>query len=392
MRLFFSVGEPSGDQHAAHLVDELRRVSPGVEVTGFGGPAMAEAGVDLQFTLTDLAVMGIVQVLPLIQKFRGLVRQAEAYFDSHPVDAVVLVDFPGFNWWIARAAKRRGIKVFYYCPPQLWAWAEWRIRKMRRNVDHVLCCHPFEAAWYLDRGMPAEYVGHPFYDEINEKQLDQEFIEAQRRKSVGKRTVAVLPGSRNGEIRHNWPLQVEVMRRVAEEQSDVRFLVACYKERQYEACVRHLEERNLELPLELHVGRTSEIIEAADCCYMVSGSVSLEVMSRGKPAMVLYHVDRLFAFLAKILVRCRWMSLPNLIAERELMPEFPLWGKAERGITSMAELLGSWLSNPAELTRKTAEMQELRDRVAVTGGIAKAADAILKHLGGDRQKEERRAA
>ena len=111
MRIFFSVGEPSGDQHAAHLVEELRRLSPKFEATGFGGLAMAEAGVELQFQLTDLAVMGIVQVLPLIQKFRGLVRQAEAYFDTHQVDAVVLVDFPGFNWWIAKAAKKRGIRV-----------------------------------------------------------------------------------------------------------------------------------------------------------------------------------------------------------------------------------------------------------------------------------------
>lgn len=392
MRLFFSVGEPSGDQHAAHLVKELRRANPEIEVTGFGGPAMAEAGIDLQFNLTDLAVMGIVQVLPLIRKFRGLVRQAEAYFDTHQVDAVVLVDFPGFNWWIARAAKKRGIKVFYYCPPQLWAWAPWRIRKMRRNVDHVLCCHPFEAAWYLERGLPAQYVGHPFYDEIAEKLLETDFIEKLRSEAAGKRTVAVLPGSRNGEIRHNWPLQVEVMRRLTKDRSDVRFLVACYKEQQRDACARHLAERGLDLPVELHVGRTSEIIEAADFCYMVSGSVSLEVMSRGKPAIVLYHVDRLFAFLGKLLVRCRWMSLPNLIAERELMPEFPLWGKAERGVAAMADLLETWLSDPVVLDRKTREMQDLSRQVAVTGGIARAAEAILQHLQPNPQGKTRRAA
>lgn len=392
MRIFFSVGEPSGDQHAAHLVEELRRLSPEFEATGFGGPAMAEAGVELQFQLTDLAVMGIVQVLPLIQKFRGLVRQAEAYFDTHQVDAVVLVDFPGFNWWIAKAAKKRGIRVFYYCPPQLWAWAEWRIRKMRRNVDHVLCCHPFEAAWYLERGMPAEYVGHPFYDEIAEKHLDSEFLKEQSRESSGVRTIAVLPGSRNGEIRHNWPLQVEVMRRLAAKHDDVRFLVACYREHQREKCAALLAERGLDLPVELHVGKTSEIIESAEFCYMVSGSVSLEVMSRGKPAVVMYHVDRLFAFLAKRLVRCRWMSLPNLIAETTLMPEFPLYGKAERGVAEMEELLSSWLADRDVLARKVHEIQDLRDRVAVTGGIAKAAGAILKKLESSGSVEVRRAA
>lgn len=392
MRLFFSVGEPSGDQHAAHLVQELRRRAPHLEATGFGGPLMARTGVDLQFLLTDLAVMGIVQVLPLIQKFRALVRQAEDYFDSHPVDAVVLVDFPGFNWWIARAAKRRGIPVFFYCPPQLWAWAGWRIRKMRRNVDHVLCCHPFEAAWYLERGMPAEYVGHPFYDEIAEKQLDAEFLSEQQQESEGKRTIAILPGSRNAEIRHNWALQAQVMKQLAAEHSDVRFLVACYKEQQRDVCAKLLAEQGGDLPVELHVGKTSEIIELGDVCYMVSGSVSLEVMSRGKPAVVLYHVDRLFYFLAKLLVRCRWMSLPNLIAERELMPEFPLVGNAEAGVARMTSLLSRWLSNPEELTAKTMEMRELKQRVAKTGGIACAAESILKHLERKLPQSARRAA
>jgi len=385
MRLFFSVGEPSGDQHAAHLVDELSRRVPNIEIAGFGGPLMQKRGIDLLYPLTELAVMGIVQVLPLIRKFRGLVRQAEAYFDhqaesGNPVDGVVLVDFPGFNWWIARAAKRRGIPVFYYCPPQLWAWASWRIRKMRRNVDHVLCCHPFEAAWYLERNMPAEHVGHPFYDEIAEKKLDGKFLEEQRLKSQGQVTVAILPGSRNGEIRHNWPLQVEVMRRLSAERPNLRFLTACYRDHQRETCERHLTEKNLNLPVELCVGKTSEILEVCDLCYMVSGSVSLEVMSRGKPAVVLYHVDRLFALLAKTLVRCRWMSLPNLIEGQTVIPEFPLYGSAREGIEEMTTLLGKWIDDPEELKRKTMEMRELRDRVAVTGGIGKAADAILKRL------------
>ena len=385
MRLFFSVGEPSGDQHAAHLVEELRRRVPNLEVAGFGGPLMRQTGVDLLYPLTELAVMGILQVLPLIQKFRKLVRQAEAYFDQQtqsgqPVDAVVLVDFPGFNWWIARAAKRRGIPVFYYCPPQLWAWASWRIHKMRRNVDHVLCCHPFEVDWYLQRKMPAEYVGHPFYDEIAEKTLDAEFLRRHQSSSPDTLTMAVLPGSRNGEIRHNWPIQVAVMRRLAETRKNLRFLVACYREHQRDTCADYLKSQNLNLPLELHVGKTSEILELSDLCHMVSGSVSLEVMSRGKPTVVLYHVDRLFAFLAKVLVRCRWMSLPNLIAERTLMPEFPLYGNSQRGIDQMAELLGKWIDDPAELHRKTEEMRELKRRVAVTGGIARAADALLSHL------------
>ena len=122
MRVFFSVGEPSGDQHAAHLIAELRRRVPGVEAVGFGGPLMEQAGARLLFRMTDLAVMGIFRVIPMLLTFWRLHRQAKRSFDESRPDAVVLVDFPGFNWHVARAAKKRGIPVFYYMPPQLWAW------------------------------------------------------------------------------------------------------------------------------------------------------------------------------------------------------------------------------------------------------------------------------
>ena len=127
MRIFFSVGEPSGDQHAARLIRALKRRRPDLAISGFGGPKMSEAGCDLDFDLTDLAVVGIFRVIPMLWTFYGLVKRAERLFREKRPDAVVLVDFPGFNWWIARKAKAAGIPVFYYLPPQLWGWAPWRI-------------------------------------------------------------------------------------------------------------------------------------------------------------------------------------------------------------------------------------------------------------------------
>ena len=195
MRIFFSVGEPSGDEHAAGLIRELRARCPDVVVTGFGGPRMQplieESGGELVYPLTELAVMGFTRVVPMLGRFYRLVKRAEAIFSNNPPDAVVLVDFPGFNWWIARKARAAGIPVFYYLPPQLWAWAPWRIKKIRRYVDHILCGLPFEYDWYTRRGVSAEYVGHPFFDEVAERSLDDVFL-ASCRNRPGP-TVAVLP-------------------------------------------------------------------------------------------------------------------------------------------------------------------------------------------------------
>ena len=145
--IFFSVGEPSGDVHGGNLIRELRLRRPETRCVGLGGPRMREAGCELQFELTTLAVMGLLKVLPLIHKFWSIYRDVGRYLDREHVDAVVLIDFPGFNWWVAKSAKARGIPVYYYGAPQMWAWAPWRIKKMKRLVDVALCKLPFETKW-----------------------------------------------------------------------------------------------------------------------------------------------------------------------------------------------------------------------------------------------------
>ena len=166
LTIFFSAGEPSGDLHGANLIRQLQARCPGLQAVGYGGPKMAEAGCQLHADLTALAVMWFARVLVNLHKFWGLVSRADRYFRHHRPDAVVLIDYPGFNWWIARRAKVHGIPVFYYTPPQIWAWARWRVKKMRRLVDHVLCSLPFEEAWLRRHGCNATFVGHPFFDEV----------------------------------------------------------------------------------------------------------------------------------------------------------------------------------------------------------------------------------
>ena len=390
MRIFFSVGEPSGDQHAAHLIRELQTQRPGIECVGYGGPLMRAAGCRIDFQLTDMAVMGLLKVLPLLPKFFRLFRQAKTQLQRERPDAVVLVDFPGFNWWIASAAKKLGIPVFYYCPPQLWAWASWRIRKVKRFVDHVLACLPFEAEWYQQRGVPAEYVGHPFFDEVAEKQLDPLFLEHQR--SQRGLRVAILPGSRKHEVHANFPVQVEVVRKLSQRFPEVRFLVANYKESQQRFCEATLQRIAPDVAMEFHTGKTSEILEVADCCLMVSGSVSLEVLARGVPAIVQYRADWLFVLVARLLVTCKYMSLPNLIVDRLIMPEHPIAGSPHPHIDQMADRLTHWLSDPLELARVAKPLNELRETLVRTGATRTAARIVLERLAVPAIGEQRRAA
>ena len=148
MRIFISAGEPSGDLHAANLIHSLRRVYPDAQFDGFGGEKMAAAGANLRYPLVNLAVMWFLRVLLNIRTFFRLADQARDYFIRERPDAVVLIDYPGFHWHIAKRAKAAGIPVIYYVPPQLWAWAGWRIEKVKRTVDEVLCSLPFEPDWY----------------------------------------------------------------------------------------------------------------------------------------------------------------------------------------------------------------------------------------------------
>jgi lipid-A-disaccharide synthase len=383
MHIFLSVGEPSGDQHGAALMRALRQRHPDVRFSGFGGVQMESAGLESLHRLTNLAVMGIGAVIPLLWTFYKLVRQAGEYIDRELPDAVVLIDFPGFNWWIARKAKKAGVPVYYYMPPQLWAWAPWRIKKVRKYVDHVLAALPFEAEWYASRGVSVEYVGHPFFDEVAAHRVDDGFCKALRAASrLDDRdcVVGLLPGSRNQEVRRNFPVMLQVARLLHERHPKLRFPVACYKESHRAQCAQLIAKHAPDLPIDLRVGRTPEIIDASDCCLMVSGSVSLELLARCTPAVVVYRGTLLFYTLVLLLVKCHYNTLPNLIAGRAVMPEFPFVGLTKLHVRRMADILDGWISEPETQTAARRVLMRLKNRVAQTGGVERAAEAISKRL------------
>ncbi len=383
MKIFFSAGEPSGDQHASHLIQELRARRPDFVAEGFGGPHMQEAGCQLHFELTELAVMGFLRVIPLLAKFWRLVAQAEAHFTANPPDAVVLVDFPGFNWWIARAAKKRGIPVYYYLPPQLWGWAPWRIKRMHKWVDHVICTLPFEYDWYKSRGVQATWVGHPFFDEVAERNLNTETMRQLSPDQHTRCTVALLPGSRNHEIEKNWPVMLEIIRRVSETVPSVRWIVGNYRPQHLARCREMQMAANVSAPIEYFINSTSEVIESGDCCLMVSGSISLELLARKTPGIVLYRANTIARFVARFLMNCRFITLPNLIADQEVMPEFISHGDPESDIRKITSLLTQWVSKPEVIAAQKETLARLAGHATTTGATKRTADLLQRLMNGD---------
>lgn len=393
--IFLSAGEPSGDMHGANLIRAMRKHRPQVQARGFGGPKMAAAGCRVDTDLTDIAVMWIVQAILNINKFWAAFRQAREIFRTSPPDALILIDFPGFNWWMARLAKKYGIPVFYYAPPQVWAWAQGRVKKMRKFVDHVLCSMSFEAQWYRERGCRTMLVGHPYFDEVATHALDEPFIA--RLKASNQPIVALLPGSRMQEVRNNFRWIAKAAAHVKLDVPHAKFVVAAFKQEQLPLIEAALAEAGLEA--EICVGKTPEIIHTATCAIAVSGSVSLELMAHTVPAVILYWVPKLPYLIQRLFRKVKYITLVNLLSAKDaltndtrpfdrhrpgaddvLFPEFVSCGDRTE---DMAWHIRQWLTDDAARKQRIAQLEELKQDVCHAGAAQTAADYVLQELGLD---------
>jgi len=389
MQVFFSVGEPSGDLHGANLIEALKRRNPDWEYVGYGGPRMAAAGCQLHEDLTQLAVMWVAQVLWNIRTFLKLLARADQYFQQQRPDLVVLIDYPGFNWWIARKAKAQGIPVVYYGTPQLWAWAGWRVSKMRRFVDHVLCKLPFEEAWFRQRGCQATFVGHPYFDELRSRQLDEAFVETQE--TIEGPLVTILPGSRTQEVKSNLAPFLQTAQRIRRQVPSARFAIAVYKSSQLPLVNELVDSSGLEV--EVHVHRTAELIHAARCCLACSGSVSLELLYHTKPSAILYQISKFGYFVQWMLRKVRYITLVNLLTAEDpfadhaagiydptdprdqhvLMPEYLTYGDRT---PELAQHVVRWLTDGSLYADIQAKLGHLKAQVAQGGASERAAEYI----------------
>jgi len=398
VRVFVSAGEPSGDHHAALMVREILRRHPAAEIVGLGGPHMAAEGCSLIADMTRLAVMWFLRVLVNIHRFVELARRAERSFLDRRPDVCVLVDFPGFHWWLAWRAKRHGVPVVFYCPPQVWAWASWRVAKMRRLIDHVLSALPFEHAWFTARGLRSTLVGHPFFEEL---QFPSAAGHARDDSVVGP-LVLLLPGSRGQEIDANLPSLVKAAAAIHRRVPEARFAIAALDHR-HAARIRH---RLARLPwaggLQLAVvaGRTRALIADAAAALAVSGSVSLELLAARVPTVIVYRIGGMAYVIQSWFRRARFITLVNLLAASEPVgPARPVWWPP-RGIppsdpeaiypeylsvhdpsAPAAEHVVEWLTCPAARAAVTKRLEAVAAEVAQGGSAGRAAAAVLAIAG-----------
>jgi len=387
MRVFLSAGEPSGDHHAALLVAALRRRAPDVECVGFGGPHLAAAGCTLVADLTRLAVMWFLRVIVNIHRFIDLARRAERSFLDRRPDVCVLVDFPGFHWWLAWRARRHGIPVVFYCPPQIWAWASWRIGKMRRLVDHVLSALPFEHDWFRAQGMPSTYVGHPFFDEVA--------TGPRRRTGTERPLVVLLPGSRGQEVAHNLDTILRAAGRIQADVPEVRFVVATLHER-HAAIARAAIAAQPTLRAEVEAGRARQLIAEARAAIAVSGSVSLELLASRVPTVIVYRIGGLAHVVQSWFRHARFITLVNLLAATApIGPVRPAW-RPPRGVppsdpeavfpeylsvADPAALVAAdvtrWLLDESAYREVAARLEAVATQVVRGGSADRAAAAVL---------------
>lgn len=363
-RLLVVAGEASGDLHAARLVRALRALGP-LRVHAVAGPALRAEGAMVVVPQEDLAVIGFSGV---IAKLPALLRARSALLaemrDFQP-DAVLLVDYPGFNLRLGPQLKRLGARLFYYVAPQVWAWHPERAAEMARWVDRLAVVFPFEEPLFRAAGVDTRFVGHPLLDEL-EPETDEATFRAELGVSSGARLVGLLPGSRRGEMKAHARTLVEAGRRLVDRFPDVVPVVPLAPGRALaEGGVRDAG------PVRVVSGRTRCVQRFAACCAVASGTATLETALFGTPLVVVYRVGWLNHAIARRVLTLPHIGLPNIVAGEEVAPE--LLQDAFRA-DAVAERLGGWLADPATLDAQRQRLTGLRERLGGPGASGRAAE------------------
>ena len=372
--ILFTAFEPSGDAHAAPVIAALKQLAPDVRIFAWGGPKMEAAGAEMMGSTCDDGAMGLGGFAE-IHHVHKTIREIRRWAKGVPLVGYVPVDSPAANFPICKVMRKRGVRVMHLVAPQLWAWGPWRIKKLRRLTDMVLCLLPFEEAWFKERSVPATFIGHPVIArELDSTKLAQDAADYPH----GAPKILILPGSRSGEIKANLGTLVRAFGELRNRNGRTEGVIVAANER-----IANLIRKKLQpMPSGLHLseGDLDTAIHWADLALTVSGTVSLDLLRHDTPMVGMYNVGFVSWLLSKILLRAPYRLLPNVVANEGIVPEFVPHLKW-RGSGPIRDAATELLSDTRHLAQARAALAHVRAEFAGHDPAKEAAEAILEVLG-----------
>lgn len=374
MRYFLIAGEASGDLHGSNLIKGIRSVDHNAQIRCWGGDLMQEAGAELLKHYKEGAIMGFVEVLANLGKLSKNLQNCKNDIINYNPDVVVLIDYPGFNFRIAQFAKERGMRVFYYIAPKVWAWKEKRVHRLKKYVDRLFIIFPFEIEYFKKWGIDAIYNGNPLLDSVdNHPSATESKEEFCKRADIdpGKTTVALLAGSRRGEIKYLLPRMMEV----AKKHPSYQFLLACAPSVDMEFYKGIIGKKCSNI--KLLVGETYSILRHSNAAIINSGTASLEAALIGVPQVVCYGGNEISYQIAKMVVKLKYISLANLIMDKGLFKELIQHSCTP---TLISQELDQLLHNREYRNRMLQDYADVRTVLGGAGASAKVAKAMIDEL------------
>jgi len=371
-RIFISTAEPSADAHCAGLITALQKSGYNIEFVGVGGPKMAEAGCKLLEITAGKAAM-IYKAFSRVPHFYILIKRITRYLKSNKADLVIVCDSPAFNFHIAKAAKKTGSKTVFYVAPQLWAWAGRRIRKLRKYCDKLCCILPFEQDWFSRRGIDVVFVGNPLLDElgIDLARYRKKYADFEPKNA----RFAIMPGSRAAEINSLWRPMQQIATRLKQKYPAATFVTVAVDAERKEI-LKAAQIAGFES--QFTIDSVSKTAAAADFAIVASGSATLQVAAVGCPMVVMYQSSRiLWHLIGWWLIKTKYLSLVNILAGRELVPEFmPYFGSIEPIVEGIEQLL----EDRDKLAQISGELIKLAEPLAEKKACEQVAEIVVEML------------
>ena len=373
-KIMIIAGEASGDLHGSSLALALKELEPSIELIGMGGEKMVKAGLRSFQDIKDLSVIGLLEILSSIGKFKAAFNLLAGKLDSEKPDCVVLIDYPEFNLRFAKEAKKRGIPVVYYISPQIWAWRKGRVNIVKKYVDEMIVILGFEKDFYAKEGVNVEFVGNPLLDSVKSSLKKEDFIKKYGLEPAF-RTIALLPGSRLTEIERNLPVMLKAAKRIKDRFGDSQFILAKPAEIRSSAYEKILQGAPLKPAIV--EGHPYDCINAAELVLVASGTATVETMILDKPMLIIYKVSFLTWLVGKLLVRIPNIGLVNIIAGEKIVPELIQFDATPSKITSE---VSSLLSSPDKMEAMRTRLAAVRSELGGPGASKRAAEIIIRQL------------